>query len=88
MLDWPNVPQGGFVHGQDQVRSHWRAQFEQADPHVDVADIRETGGGRVEADVRQIVRRLDGAKLSDDRLVHVFTIANDRIKRMEVKPPA
>jgi NAD(P)-dependent dehydrogenase (short-subunit alcohol dehydrogenase family) len=87
-VDWPNVPQGGFVHGQDQLRSHWREQFAQADPHVDVTDIRQTSDGRVEADVRQIVRRLDGAKLSDDRLVHVFTIANDRIKRMEVKSRA
>ena len=84
-VDWPNVPKGGFVHGQDQVRAHWREQFGQADPRIEVAAIAQTGEGRVEASVRQIVRGLDGAELSDDRLLHVFTIANDHIRRMEVK---
>ena len=84
-VDWPNVPKGGFVHGQDQVRAHWREQFGQADPRIEVAAIAQTGEGRVEASVRQIVRGLDGAELSDDRLLHVFTIANNHIRRMEVK---
>ena len=87
-VDWPDVPAGGFVHGRDQVRKHWREQFGQVDPHIDVARVRQTGDGRVEAEVRQVVRRLDGSGLSDDRQLHVFTIANDRIRRMEVKPPA
>jgi NAD(P)-dependent dehydrogenase (short-subunit alcohol dehydrogenase family)/ketosteroid isomerase-like protein len=86
-VDWPNVPEGGFVHGQEQVRQHWREQFGQVDPHIEVADTTEKPDGRVEARVRQIVRRRDGTELSDDRQVHLFTIANDRIKRMEVKAP-
>ncbi len=84
-VDWPNVPQGGFVHGRAQVREHWRQQFGQADPHIEISDIREKTDNRVEARIRQIVRRLDGTEVSDDRQVHVFTIANDRIKRMDVK---
>lgn len=83
-VDWPNVPAGGFVHGRAQLREHWREQFRQADPRIEVAAIAEKGGGRVEAKVRQIVRAPDGSKLSDDRLVHVFTIVGERIKRMEV----
>jgi NAD(P)-dependent dehydrogenase (short-subunit alcohol dehydrogenase family)/ketosteroid isomerase-like protein len=83
-VDWPNVPAGGFVHGRAQLREHWREQFRQADPRIEVAAIAEKGGGRVEAQVRQIVRAPDGSKLSDDRLVHVFTIVGERIKRMEV----
>jgi NAD(P)-dependent dehydrogenase (short-subunit alcohol dehydrogenase family)/ketosteroid isomerase-like protein len=83
-VDWPNVPEGGFVHGREQVRAHWREQFRQADPRMEVGGITEKGDGRVEAHVRQIVRGLDGKKLSDDQLVHVFTIAGERIKRMEV----
>lgn len=84
-VDWPNVPEGGFVHGRDQLREHWRKQFSQVDPHIEIGRIDEKADGRVEAQVRQIVRKLDGTKVSDDRLLHVFTIANERIKRMEVK---
>jgi len=85
-VDWPNVPKGGFVHGREQVREHWREQFGRVDPHIEITGVKQTSEGRVEAHVRQIVRRPDGSRLSDDKLVHVFTIAGDRIKRMEVKP--
>jgi NAD(P)-dependent dehydrogenase (short-subunit alcohol dehydrogenase family) len=84
-VDWPKLPEGGFAHGQDQVRKHWREQFSQVDPHIDISDIREETDNRVEARVRQVVRRHDGTKVSDDRLVHLFTIANDRIKRLDIK---
>ena len=84
-VDWPNVPQGGFVHGREQVREHWREQFGQADPHIEISEIREKTDNRVEARVRQIVRRLDGTDISDEQQVHVFTISNDRIKRMDVR---
>src|ERR1700741_2654162 len=43
-VDWPNVPEGGFVHGQEQVRNHWREQFRQADPRIEVAAIAEKDG--------------------------------------------
>jgi NAD(P)-dependent dehydrogenase (short-subunit alcohol dehydrogenase family) len=85
-VDWPNLPEGGFVHGREQVRRHWGKQFDQVDPRIEVDDVTEKGAGRVEARVRQVVRDLDGKKLSDERLVHVFTIANDLIARMEVRP--
>ncbi|HVJ25508.1 MAG TPA: oxidoreductase [Burkholderiales bacterium] len=84
-VDWPNVAEGGFVHGRDGVRRHWREQFRQVDPRIEVAGIAEKGDGRVEAHVRQIVRGLDGSKLADDQAVHIFTIAGERIKRMEVE---
>jgi NAD(P)-dependent dehydrogenase (short-subunit alcohol dehydrogenase family) len=83
-VDWPNVPEGGFVHGQDEVREHWREQFRRVDPRIEVAAISEKDG-RVEALVRQVVRGADGRKLSDDRVLHIFTFAGERIKRMEVE---
>jgi NAD(P)-dependent dehydrogenase (short-subunit alcohol dehydrogenase family)/ketosteroid isomerase-like protein len=82
-VDWPNVPEGGYVHGRDRVREHWREQFERVDPRIEIAAIAQKDG-RVEALVRQVVRGLDGSKLSDDRVLHVFTFAGERIKRMEV----
>lgn len=85
-VDWPNAAEGGFVHGRDQVRKHWNQQFAQVAPRIEVGEVTEQRDGRVEAHVRQLVCDLDGKKLSDDRLVHVFTIVNDRIARMEVRP--
>ena len=84
-VEWPNVPDGGFVHGRDEVKEHWREQFDKVDPRIEVVDIRETADGRVEARVRQTVRSRGGEELSEDSLIHVFTIAGDRIQRMEVE---
>jgi NAD(P)-dependent dehydrogenase (short-subunit alcohol dehydrogenase family) len=83
-VDWPNVPEGGFVHGREEVRRHWNEQFTQADPRVEIDDVSEKGDGRVEARVRQRIRGPDGQELPEERATHVFTIAGDRIRRMEV----
>jgi NAD(P)-dependent dehydrogenase (short-subunit alcohol dehydrogenase family) len=84
-VDWPNVPDGGFVHGRDEVRRHWTEQFSKADPRVEIDDVRERGDGRVEAQVRQTIRGPDGQELPEEHATHVFTMAGDRIKRMEVR---
>jgi NAD(P)-dependent dehydrogenase (short-subunit alcohol dehydrogenase family) len=83
-VDWPKVPDGGFVHGREQVGRHWQEQFAAADPHIEIDDVAETSADRVEARVRQTVHDRDGRKVSEDRLLHVFTIANDHIKRLDV----
>lgn len=87
-VDWPNVQQGGFLHGREQVRKHWREQFDHADPRIDISEIREKSDGSVEARIRQVVCKRDGTKMSDDQQVHLFTIVNNRIKRMDVRAPA
>ncbi len=84
-VDWPNVPDGGFVHGREEVRRHWTEQFDKADPHVEIDEIRKQSDGRVEARVRQNARGPDGQKLPEERATHVFTMAGDRIKRLEVR---
>jgi NAD(P)-dependent dehydrogenase (short-subunit alcohol dehydrogenase family)/ketosteroid isomerase-like protein len=84
-VDWPKVPDGGFVHGRDEVRRHWMEQFSKADPRVEIDDVTERGDGRVEAQVRQTIRGPDGQELPEEHATHVFTMAGDRIKRMEVR---
>jgi NAD(P)-dependent dehydrogenase (short-subunit alcohol dehydrogenase family)/ketosteroid isomerase-like protein len=84
-VDWPDMSKDGSIHGQAGVREHWRDQFRQADPRIEVRDIAERDHGVVEAQVRQIVRAPDGRKLADQRLVHVFTFAGGRIKRLDVR---
>jgi ketosteroid isomerase-like protein len=86
-VDWPDVSTGGFVHGREEVRRHWHEQFSQLDPTVEPGVVSTRTDGRVAAEVRQLVRSLDGTLLSSDRLVHVFTIQDGLIRRMDVEPP-
>lgn len=82
---WPNVSDGGFVHGPDEVREHWREQFDAVDPRLELLGVESLGDGRLRAAVRQVVRSTQGEAVSDERLNHVYTIGHGRIERMEIE---
>jgi ketosteroid isomerase-like protein len=84
-VDWPDVPNGGFVHGRDRVRQHWHEQFGQVDPTIELEAVSVRDDGRIAALVRQVVRSLDGMALSNDRSTHVFTVEHGLITRMDVE---
>ena len=84
-VTWPNVADGGFVHGRDAVREHWREQFDAVDPWIDFLGLDASeGDGLVRASVRQVVRSKEGETISDEALIHVFTFRDGLIHRMEV----
>jgi NAD(P)-dependent dehydrogenase (short-subunit alcohol dehydrogenase family) len=85
-VDWPDTAEGGVLHGREQVREHWNKQLGEAALRLEVQEVKERDDGRVEARVRQIIHDLNGKKLGDAQLVHVFTFADDRIRRLEVTP--
>jgi ketosteroid isomerase-like protein len=81
---WPNVAEGGFVHGRDGVREHWREQFREGDPTIEPLEFREGPDGRSGVEVRQVVSSTDGRPLSNERLVHVYTFNDGLIAQMHV----
>jgi ketosteroid isomerase-like protein len=85
-VQWPDVVQGGFVHGREGVREHWREQFQAADPRIEPLEFRLRPDGRLAAEVRQVVSSTDGRPLSDERVVHVYTFSDGDglIARMDV----
>jgi ketosteroid isomerase-like protein len=89
-VQWPDVTQGGYVHGRDGVREHWREQFLAADPRIEPLEFRERPDGRLAVEVRLTVFSTDGRPLSDDRVVHVYTLGDDDglIARMDVSGAA
>ena len=82
-VSWPDVADGGFVHGRDDVRRHWREQFQAVDPRIEPLAFREQPDGRMAVEVRQLVRSAEGARISDD-LVHVYTFRDGLIAGMEI----
>jgi ketosteroid isomerase-like protein len=81
---WPDVAQGGFVHGRDGVRAHWREQFRAADPRIEPLGFREHPDGRIAVTVRQVILSTEGTPISDDRLVHVYTLRDGLIGSMDI----
>ena len=87
-VDWPNAWEGGRVHGRDAVRDYWARQFAAIDPTVTPVAFAERPGGRIAVTVRQVVRSPGGAVLSDGNVVHVYTLQDGLVARMDVEPPA
>jgi ketosteroid isomerase-like protein len=86
-VEWPDAAAGGFVHGRDAVGAHWREQFESVDPRVEPLDFREDPDGRIAVTVRQAITP-DGGESSEQRLVHLYTIRDGLIERMEITDEA
>jgi ketosteroid isomerase-like protein len=83
-VTWPDVADGGFVHGRDGVREHWSAQFGDVVARIEPLEFRPRPDGRMAVLVRQVVRSMDGEPISDERLTHVYAFADELIERMDI----
>jgi hypothetical protein len=83
-VDWPKASEGGRAVGKEEIRAYWTRQWADFDPHVDPVDITDREPGKTEVKVRQIVKNRDGEVLLDQSVLHVYTIANGLIERMDI----
>jgi ketosteroid isomerase-like protein len=79
-VDWPNGMEGGRVVGHREVREYWTRQWRQIDPSVEPTRFTLTDDGRVDVEVRQVVRDFAG------NVHHVYTFAGGLVTSMEIRP--
>lgn len=82
---WANGMEGGHVRGRDAVREYWERQWETIDPQVDPVAFSFGLDGEIVIEVHQVVRDLQGTLLADQRVVHIFGIAEGLIKRFDIR---
>jgi hypothetical protein len=83
-VDWPKASEGGRVVGKEEIRAYWTRQWAEFNPLVEPIEVTDNELGRTEVKVHQVVKNLSGDILSDQTLLHVFTIANGLIERMDI----
>ncbi len=84
-VSWPKASEGGRVVGKEEIRAYWTRQWQEFDPHVEPVELIDHDGGITEVKVHQLVKSLAGDVLFDGEVVHVYTIANGLIERMDLK---
>jgi ketosteroid isomerase-like protein len=84
-VNWPNAWEGGREHGRDAVRDYWTRQWEAIDSRVEPEGFAVRPDGRVAVDVHQVVRDRAGGVLADERVVHVWTLRDGLVTRMDVE---
>jgi hypothetical protein len=84
-VDRPNGWEGGRVRGTEAVRDPWTRQWAAIDPGVEPVGVATRPDGTVAVDVDQVVRDLDWAVVAQGRVVHVYTLRDGRIARMDIE---
>jgi hypothetical protein len=83
-VDWPKASEGGRVIGKEEIRAYWTRQWAEFDPHVEPIEVTEREASRIDVKVHQLVKDLKGDVLSDQIVLHVFSITNGLITRMDI----
>ena len=86
-VTWSNGWEGGYVQGHDAVRSYWTRQWKEVDPHVEPVGFREKEDGRVQVEVHQVAKDMEGNILFDGLVQHIYTFENGLITRMDIEKP-
>ncbi len=85
---WANGMDGGYVYGRDGVRAYWTRQWAMIDPHVEPAGFSAGPGGEITVEVHQVVHDLDGKKLIDQMVGHIFHFKNGLVGRFDIRASA
>jgi hypothetical protein len=83
-VNWPMASEGGRAIGKEEIRAYWTRQWAEFDPHVEPIEVTQHEANRIEVKVHQLVKDLKGDVLSDQIVLHVFSIPNGLIERMDV----
>lgn len=83
-VSWPKASEGGRVVGKDEIRAYWTRQWSEFDPNVEPLEISEGINGVSRVRVRQLVKSLAGEVLSDSEVMHIYTVVDGRIERMDL----
>ncbi len=84
-VKWPNGWEGGYVYGHAEVKDYWTRQWKEINPNVLPERIHEKDDGRVEVEVHQLVKDLEGKILADGMTKHVYSFENGLITKMEIE---
>ena len=83
-VHWPNGWKGGYVEGHDEVREYWTRQWKEVAPTVTPLSMQKTNDGKIDVEVRQLVKDLQGKIVFDGIVHHVYTFQHGKIKSMEI----
>ncbi|MET7692065.1 nuclear transport factor 2 family protein [Streptomyces sp. NPDC005483] len=86
-VDWPNMLDGGRLHGREAVRAYWARQFAAGHPLVRLEGLRSDGSAEVVAvTVRLGALDASGERWAGETVEHVYRFGEDGlVARMDVR---
>ncbi len=84
-VDWPKAFEGGYVSGKGAVRAYWIRQRAEITPQVEVLDLEMRDDGRLQVQVHQVVKDLQGQTILEANIEHVYTLEDGLLRRMDIE---
>jgi hypothetical protein len=84
-IHWPKAFEGGYVIGHEAVRDYWTRQWSEINPKVEPITITDRPDGKVEVEVYQLVKDLEGNILFDGKVKHVYVIRDNLLYSMNIE---
>lgn len=84
-VQWNKAWEGGYISGHDEIRQYWTRQWKEINPKVEPVGFTERPDGRLEVSVHQNVKELDGKKLFDGTVKHIYRFEDGLIKTMDIE---
>ena len=82
---WPRAWEGDHVQGYEQVRAYWTKQWQEVSPVVEPVELSRLPDGRTAVLVQQTVHDLSGKLLHEGQTIHIYTIREGLIQRMDIQ---
>ena len=82
-IDWPDG--SARLHGKAELRAYWTRQWAATRTHDEPVKITDLAPDRSVVPISQVVRALDGTKISEGTLDHVHRFRSGLIPHMDIE---
>jgi hypothetical protein len=83
-VDWPNLLDGGYIHGREAVRDYWKRQFAIVSPEATPLEFRPLPDGRLAVKIHYVVRAGESGGLwTDEVSSNIYSFQDGLILRMD-----
>lgn len=82
-VDWPNLLDGGRIHGRDAVRAYWRRQFAIISPEATPISYQSLPDGQMIVTIHYVVRAVEGGLWTDETTANVYSFKDGMILKMD-----
>ncbi len=82
-VDWPDG--SARLHGKAELRAYWTRQWAMTRTHDEPVEITDLSPDRSVVRIRQVVRALDGTKISEGSFDHLCRFQGGLIERMDIQ---
>jgi len=84
-VEWPKAFEGGYVQGNDEIRSYWTRQWSEINPNVAPVGITQRDNGSIEVTVHQLVKNLEGGVVFDGIVKHIYMVEDGLLRKMDIE---